>query len=61
MRVKLEKVFAVLPMLDENNLDDVLQTMEATEADIEAMSDVNALSKFLALSSVSVAMESTKL
>ena len=61
MRVKLEEVFAVLPMLDENNLDDVLQTMEATEADIEAMSDVNALSKFLALSSVSVAMESTKL
>ena len=61
MRVKLEEVFAVLPMLDENNLDDVLQTMEAKEADIETMSDVNALSKFMALSLVSVAMESTKL
>ena len=61
LRAKLEEVFAVLPMLDENNLDDVLQTMQTTEADIETMSNVNALSKFMALSTVSVAMESTKL
>ena len=61
LRAKLEEVFAVLPMLDENNLDDVLQIMQTTEADIETMSNVNALSKFMALSTVSVAMESTKL
>ena len=48
LQVKLEEIFEVLLILDENNLDEVLETMRVTLEDIEAMSKVNALSKVVA-------------
>ena len=61
LQIKLDEILAVLPMLEEDNLDDVQQIMKDIEADIQEMSDVNVVYKHLALSVVSVAMESSKL
>lgn len=61
LQMKLDEIFAVLPILNENNLNEVLQIMKDTKTDIERISNVNVVYKKLALSAVSVAIESTKL
>lgn len=60
VRSRLDEVFSVLNMLEEENLQDVLEIMMDIELDIESMPHVSPLSKHMALSAVSVGMESAK-
>lgn len=61
LKSALENVFSVLGTLNEDNINDVLEMIKGAESDIESISDVDPMYRDLALSAVSVGMESTKL
>jgi len=61
VRILLDELFSVVDSIDENNLDEVVNTLTMIEDELENLVDVDERSQLAGLASASVAIESSKL
>jgi len=61
MKRSIDQMFETIKQIDEHNVDEVVDTLNEISNDMKDLDDVNELHQAVALSALSVAVESTKL